>query len=183
MQTTKERRSLRATHCVVTGHWTPARIRKAMLLPKPEGAIDREIGYRGGGTDQETDLDGRHLLAHIANYADVLEVDGTRWLLVSMPPKLMLLLEQLGAEHEDLEDGNDVEDGGDSEPSLGAREAVAQSQWAAGGCDYELDLEEGDADEDDCDGEDDGTAEDWHQRAMLLRPEPNAPAATVVDAP
>jgi hypothetical protein len=138
--------------------WTAPRIRKATPHPKPRGAIEKEIDYRGGGTDQVISLDGRHLLAHIVNHADTLDVttdDGLmRWLLVPMPPNLMRLLEWLGADREDLEDGADSEPSNEDEPSLSSGDDIDQTQWGAGSYAHDSDCEGDHADD-----EDDGTAE------------------------
>lgn len=179
--------------------WTPSRIRNATPFPKPRGAIDKELEFRGG-PDHLIDLDGRHLLAHIIRYADVLDVttngkssaealwdsEPTRWLLVPMPPKLLHLLEWLGADREDLEDGADDEhDGTHEEPSLGSIGAIDQTAWAADLSAKETDVELDDAEgpEGDDEREPDLGWEHWTPISGPQRPPPSVPAERVMGKP
>lgn len=128
--------------------WTPTRIAKAMLCPKPKDAVAKAMAYEHGTLarwsfvpDQE-----RRLLDFIASHADLLDLPaphGTSWpgpvawLLVPAPLWLLEGLAQVGADREDLETTEDAEpdqdgeagsddepdqdggDNGDDEPSAG----------------------------------------------------------------
>jgi hypothetical protein len=119
--------------------WTPARIRKAIALPKPVGAIDKAEEYTlGKRLPDLTPLDSL-ALREIAENADVLDVaqtaecgrtQATRWLLVPAPMWLIEALAVFEADPEDLEPNQDDERGEDDEPSVG---------WLAGS------LQQGDA--------------------------------------
>jgi hypothetical protein len=117
----------------MSARWTAARIRRAILLPKPRGAI---AAYRTGMTARSDEL---VLVRHIAETADLIDVGptaaGTAWLLVPMPAAMLDALAVIGAATEDFEDGHDREDAADGEPSIGALERVDQRTWAEGGLD------------------------------------------------
>lgn len=149
--------------------WTPTRIRKTLLHPKPLGAAAKALQYQHGtawrgpiGRPGELEL-----LRWIAEHADLLRLpvphpDGFEpdrrgaWLLVPLSFKMLEALALFEAELADLEVDEDVEHGSedepdvDREPSLGASDNVRQLGWAFGGSDVEAD---------EADAEDDGTRE------------------------
>ena len=104
--------------------WTPARIRKAIALPKPVGAIDKAEEYTlGKRLPDLTPLDSL-ALREIADVLDVAQTaecgrtQATRWLLVPAPMWLIEALAVFEADPEDLEPNQDNERGEDDEPSV-----------------------------------------------------------------
>ena len=109
--------------------WTERSIRKATLLPKPRGEIERF----NASIETRDDLLTK-VLQHIASHADVLD-DGRRlasvnfqhagrWLLVPASDEVLDALAMFGAERADLESTDDAELGCDDEPELGAIEST-----------------------------------------------------------
>lgn len=102
----------------MSGRWTAARIRRAILLPKPRGAI---AAYRAenAGRPRAPRPDELALLRYIAEAADLLDVGpsdfGTAWLLVPMPAAMLDALAEFEAELHDLEPDADDEPDTDHE--------------------------------------------------------------------
>ena len=161
--------------------WTDARIRKAILCPKPRGAVrryDESVRARGEPVGW--------LLSHIVQHADIthdgrqLDYDGVKfthsgaWLLVPMPTHLLDALATLGAEQADLELDPDIEPDYDGEPSLGAPETVAQVAVGGRSADvYAPDIE------DDERGEASGDEEPQHEGENTGDDEPDWAAGLV----
>ena len=114
---------------VTSPRWTPHRIRRAVALPKPRGALSAMHDYEMGrlvGRPKPTPLELR-LLEHIATNADLLDVpretqparrkDPDGWLLVPAPQWLIDALAEFGAESEDDEVDEDREADFDNEES------------------------------------------------------------------
>lgn len=102
--------------------WTPARIVKAMLCPKPKDAIAKVMATARPAWRSDKD---RPLLDYIVGHADILDLpapSGTSWpepvawLLVPAPLWLLEGLAQVGADREDLEVTEDAEPDQDGEP-------------------------------------------------------------------
>jgi hypothetical protein len=114
----------------------PPGIRKAILLPKPQGAIDDL-------SDRLESFDCAHwVLEYIAQHGNIIN-DGRRlpeaawfsytgqWLLVPVMPDMIDALALVGAERSDLEPNGDREPDVDAELSIGATDAVGQRKaWA-----------------------------------------------------
>ncbi len=112
--------------------WTPSRIAKALVCPKPKGAIGKAMAYEGGRLLRPVLPTGDELemLRHIAEHADLLDVPGPvdgsvspyssaiGWLLVPVPQWVIDGLAQLDAQMADLEPDRDREDEGHSEPDV-----------------------------------------------------------------
>ena len=106
--------------------WTPATIRKALLHPKPKGALARFRALthnlaEDGPPRLPIDL---RTLEHIADHADYLDLPVPKtaalwecvgWLLVPVPAWLVDALAGFAAHSEDLEPAEDMEDVGDFE--------------------------------------------------------------------
>lgn len=138
--------------------WTPNRIRKALLCPKPEGAAGAALRYEHGTAwrgqlGRPTELE---LLRYIADHGDLVHApiadeyrDGDPrsggWLLVALPAYLLEALESLDADLADLEVDEDLEldgegdDSPDNEPDLGASDNLRQLGWALNNEDREAD--------------------------------------------
>lgn len=108
--------------------WTDASIRKAILLPKPQGALEAMRLYEAGNLQGQRDLASLEikLLRYIADHADLLAlparpVNGdpgwNNWLLIAAPAWLIDGLAQFDAASDDLEPDSDREhDDADREP-------------------------------------------------------------------
>lgn len=106
--------------------WTPARIAKAMLVPKPRDAIAKAMAYEHGTTAHpiRSSNKNRPALDFIASHADILDLpapEGTSWpppvgwLLVPAPLWLLEALAEVGAALEDMETTEDAEPDHDAE--------------------------------------------------------------------
>ena len=113
--------------------WTPTRIRKATLLPKPRGAIAKALNHLYATDPRQASACPmeRRMLDYIAEHADLIdlalptqleeELDEpigarARWLLLPSPAWLLDALATHGAEREDHEPDEDVEADADDEP-------------------------------------------------------------------
>jgi hypothetical protein len=131
-------------------HWTPARIRKATPLPKPEGARFRYYSQENGAAIRPpaTPLE-LLILRHIVDHGDVLDVaqrarprivttlPGRRvptpvyseWLLVPMPRAMIDALAAFDAGLEDFEDVGDSEPSSDAEPDCDVEPADEEREF------------------------------------------------------
>lgn len=131
---------------------TPARIRKAMLLPKPRGALAAAASVFDGRPWLRAPTERQvALLRHIAEHGDLIDhpvidrgsvfepplVVRGQWLLVPLPLEMLDELAGFEADLADLEpdlgdfepDVDREQDDADAEPSLGAPEGH-QGLWA-----------------------------------------------------
>lgn len=124
----------------MTARWTADKIRRATLLPKPQGAIEQALA----GPRPELEPLERRALRELIDNADLLDFPTPRvgeeirrhdgkWLLVQVPDWLMALLESFESDRED--DGHDgrepdVDDepSEDDEPDDDAEE-ITKGEW------------------------------------------------------
>lgn len=106
--------------------WTPSRIEKAILCPKPKGAIAKAMHHHYGTAWRGKDQKALRALSYIVEHADLLDIptqsdvsrDPDRWLLIRTPAWLLETLALLDTALEDLEPDFDHEDGADREPEV-----------------------------------------------------------------
>ena len=103
--------------------WTPARIRKALLCPKPQGQIAKAWRQEGGSwlTAQPVLAEEMTALRHICEHGDLITppaTPGEAWLLVPAPDWLIEILGSLDAAAEDIERDDEGEDDGTAEPDI-----------------------------------------------------------------
>lgn len=154
--------------------WTPARIREAMLLPKPVEALGRYRRRHGHHLAVEVPAALRLLYSIIsgADRLDVTDAEGSHFLLIRMDRYHFDRLCAFGASLEDYENDDDREeaDKSDDEPSLGSGNVFDQTNWVSG------DTRDVDREDDMSDYEDDGeepnvTSPTSMQRACTLQAE------------